>query len=86
MKEFVYVEWKDHCSATGWTDINYDYSTVKVASIGWIVKESKEELTITTCQSQLKHYRDAITILKSDIIYRCEYSLPCVKKFPWEGK
>ena len=86
MKDFVYVEWDDHCSSNGWNNINHDYSAIKIATIGWIVRESKESLTITTCQSELGNYRDAITIIKSCITHRCECELPWLKKFPWQDK
>jgi len=86
MKDFIYVEWWDHASTNGWNSSSYDYSSVRIVTIGWIIKEDKKTLTITSCQSEWGNYRDAITIIKSCIVHRYMCELPWLKKFPWESK
>lgn len=44
----IYVEWKDACASSGWKEINTaDVDPILIKSIGWLVKETKEYLTIT---------------------------------------
>ena len=62
----IYVEWKDAATSSGW---NYkeDTGLMNVRSVGWLVKQDKTTLTITTSQSKYGKFLDPLSIPKHSI-------------------
>lgn len=62
------VKWRDSSSLRGWTDMDHKQHSVSlITSVGWLVRETKTELTIATCISDHGSTRDAVTIPREAI-------------------
>ena len=59
----VYLEWLDSCTNYGWRNPEEGHLS-KIRSIGFLVKEDKHSLTITTSASLNGQAVDQITIPK----------------------
>lgn len=67
----VYLEWVDSCSSRGWNympDFKDDELIVK--SIGFIMKESKKSIVISTSFTHYDSAMDPLTIPKCAIVKR----------------
>lgn len=57
------VKWRDSSSLRGWNSIGHEQHGVAViTSVGWLVRETKTEVTIATCISECGNVRDAVSI------------------------
>lgn len=80
----VYIEWLDHTTFPGWAEAD-DVSDphllmpIKQYSMGWIVNETKDTLTLTTTVNP-SACCDPILILKSCIVRRVRIRHPKLKK------
>ena len=76
MPTAIYVEWEDHCQVVaqgsswmGVNDVRNEPSVIK--SLGWIVKEDKDYLTIAGCHdTEGGDIKGVSTIIKSCIVKR----------------
>lgn len=66
--KMVYLEWADATGRAGWMDVEdqktYDWSPMMIASIGILVREDKDSLTICHSKSEHDHINGYITIPK----------------------
>ena len=44
----IYIEWKDATGAQGWHDKDAELELAAIQSIGWLIRETKNAVTITT--------------------------------------
>lgn len=56
------VKWRDSSSLRGWQSIDADHSVGIINSVGWMVRETKTAITLTTGISEHGSVCDAITI------------------------
>jgi hypothetical protein len=56
------VKWRDSSTLRGWQHIEGDHSVAIITSVGWMVKETKTAVTLTTGISEGGSVCDAITI------------------------
>lgn len=73
------VEWLDHCSTKGgqwesFEDICEDLKPLTVHSVGWVIKETKESVTLIPTWHNEQAYGD-ILIIKRCIISRQKFKL-----------
>lgn len=68
--KIVYLEWEDACSRHDWVSEDHDYKTMSVKSIGWVVKEDKDKIVISTSFTTDKDFADPIIIPKKWISSR----------------
>lgn len=66
--QLVRVRWLDSASHLGWQSHAEDHEVSTVESIGWLVKESKEQLTITHSFSDNRDVMDALSIPRGCIL------------------
>lgn len=65
MKHHAYViKWRDSCSNGGWRRVDtLDREEIAIiTSVGWIVRQTKKEITITTSMSDRGNVMDTLTI------------------------
>ncbi len=62
----VYVEWLDSSTSTGWRDPDSDHD-LGCISLGFLVKECDESVTIAHSVAAIGHVCDQITIPKAAI-------------------
>ena len=63
----VRVRWRDSATSRGWQSITNDQRAATIHSVGWMVKHTKDEVTLTTGISEEGHVVDPITIPRSCI-------------------
>ena len=64
----VYVEWTDSFAQKGWQHRNFlDNRETKICSIGFLIEERSESITISTSLSTNNSVMDALTIPKRAI-------------------
>lgn len=56
------VKWRDSASLAGWKHISTQHSVSEITSIGWMIRQDKRSLTLTTSISDCASTMDAITI------------------------
>lgn len=62
------VNWRDSCSLRGWQRLNDpDHTESVISSVGWVIKETKTEVTLTTSVSGHGSVMDALTIPREAI-------------------
>jgi hypothetical protein len=68
-KHYAYlVKWRDSCSVRGWNSMaSAGDEVTTITSVGWIVRETKTELTITTSISDHGSAMDPLTIPREAI-------------------
>lgn len=65
----LYLEWVDSCAIKGWNRIEgLDLTETKICSIGYLVYEDKNSVTITTSMSTNNSFMDPLIIPKCSII------------------
>lgn len=65
------VTWRDSATLRGWMEMDSKHHGVTtITSVGWLVRETKTELTIATCISENGNTRDAVTIPREAITKR----------------
>ena len=68
MDKIVALEWEDHCTTQGWNSKdNIDGLPIRIKSIGYIIKETPQTITISTAISSTGGSPEPMTILKSCI-------------------
>lgn len=71
MQKAVYLEWDDSTSDTGWIkDENVYLKPWRIKSIGYLVRENKTHIAITTSIGQSGNKMDVLTIPKACILKR----------------
>ena len=72
----VYLEWLDSIAIFGWQDETAHKEVMKpIKSIGWIVKEDKNSITISTSLGH-KDYHSPLTIPKVAVVKREDSIIP----------
>lgn len=68
-KHYAYVvKWRDSCSNRGWNRMNAgDDDVATITSVGWVVRETKTALTISTSISDHGSAIDPLTIPREAI-------------------
>jgi hypothetical protein len=61
------VKWRDSSTLRGWSSMEGDHSVAVITSVGWMVKETKTALTLTTGISEHGNVCDAITIPRETV-------------------
>jgi len=69
-KKIARVKWLDANSKYGWRDDDEEWELFTIDSVGYVVKETKDFIVLTTSVSQNDHYMDPITIPKKMIVSR----------------
>ena len=65
------VEWLDHCSENGWARPDrYDHTLSRCRSVGYVVKETKDTVTLLQNQASPNSVADTTTIAKKLIVRR----------------
>lgn len=64
------IKWRDSSTLRGWQHIDGDHSVAEITSIGWVTKETKTAITLTTGISVHGSVCDAITIPREAITKR----------------
>jgi hypothetical protein len=78
----VHVEWKDHCMLGNWADdVDAFHSPARVHTVGWILKEDDEGLTIAQSinggdDDPNRNPGNLIYLLKSCIVKRTVLECP----------
>lgn len=64
------IEWVDSASSRGWNDIddNAAHSIVSVYTAGYIVRQDKHSITVTTSITSIGHVMDSLTIPKVAVV------------------
>lgn len=64
------LTWLDSCTNIGWHSISdvSNFRTSEVTSVGWIIREDKHSLTISTSITENGNAADALTIPKAAIV------------------
>jgi hypothetical protein len=61
----LFLSWWDAQTVDGWTEPDhFNHRAMLVFSVGWLVKETETEITITSCRSSAGELRYALTIPK----------------------
>lgn len=70
MKRHAYiVQWEDSCTLGGWQRQDGNHCVSRITTIGWLVRESKKEMTLTTSMSHDSgSVMDALTIPRCAIV------------------
>lgn len=69
-----YILWIDSSSTSGWVFVeNMDYSLVTVESIGWVIKEDSDSVTIASHRTGHGEVHSPMTIPKINIVSRESY-------------
>ena len=66
----IYVEWDDSCVLRGWQSPEGDHTVAKISSVGFLIREEKHALTISTSLSDYGNIMDGLTIPKAHITKR----------------
>jgi hypothetical protein len=68
--KIIYIKWKDHVFyVNGWVDPdNVDGDSIVCESVGFLLIEDKDTITITQAKNTLGDVAGVCTILKSDIV------------------
>lgn len=63
-KYYAYlVKWNDSCSFSGWRSPEAKHEVAPITSIGWMVRKTKKEVTLTTSTCSVSgNVMDALTI------------------------
>lgn len=61
------VNWRDSCTHTGWRSQSESLLVSDITSVGWIVKQDKKSVTISTCIADNGDIRSAVTIPREAI-------------------
>lgn len=73
-RQLIYIEWEDHVGYNGsWTSFSeVDNKPIIIKSVGWLLKEDKKSLTISSCidTQDFKQGKCISTILKNCIVRR----------------
>lgn len=76
-------EWIDHWSLTGktWFDAEEvnDVTPLRIMTVGWVVKENKEMVSICASYGENRKFSGQISLLKSAILNRWVLKDPGVK-------
>ena len=64
--KLVYLEWEDAATTRGWSHHD-DNGLMLIRSVGWLLKQNKQFLTLTTSESKEGRVLDAIAIPKHSI-------------------
>lgn len=67
--KYVLLKWLDSATTLGWQGID-EQGPAKIESIGWLVHDAKETLTISTSKNQFGKFLDQLVIPKACIISR----------------
>jgi len=71
MRKVIYIEWKDATGAQGWHDAKAELPLALIHSVGWLIRETKNAVTITTGIAQEDGgYMGMQSIPKAGIIKR----------------
>ena len=62
----ISIDWKDAASSGGWR-YPEDTGLMKVKTIGWLLAQDKDTVTISTCASDGGKFLDALTIPRKSI-------------------
>ena len=80
--ELVVIEWKDHCGEGGWESVDTFHGPALVRSVGWVMKEDDEGISIAGCVAdnasrEDKHGTGNLQyLLKSCIVKRTKVKCP----------
>lgn len=71
-KKLVYLEWRDACTKVGWVskEDSDDCKLAMVYSIGFVLKENDEYITISHALTEHSDVADPISIDKASIVCR----------------
>jgi len=62
------VTWRDSAGTPGWRPIDdREFGVVEIFSVGWLIRQSKAEVTITTSLSEGGRALDVLTIPREAI-------------------
>jgi hypothetical protein len=78
-RRFVYIEWLDNSCHHGWHDADGEFGPMQIESVGWIVKEDKQTIVISTSWTENDCVTEPLTILRACIERMDEFTLPWVK-------
>lgn len=63
------VKWRDSSTLRGWRALDDpSHGVTEISSVGWAVKQTKTEVTLTTGISDSGNVCDAITIPRENIV------------------
>jgi len=59
----IYVEWEDACTTRGWVDLEHEFTTMAIQTVGYLINETDKSLTVGHSTSEY-NTADPITIPK----------------------
>jgi hypothetical protein len=61
----IYLEWMDACSASGWQNFSVDSSPVPLFTVGFLIKEEKDYITLSTTTDKMGQFNGYMTVPKA---------------------
>jgi len=63
--KLIYIEWYDACSSSGWNSPDkLDYTALLVKTVGWLLKEEKNTISIVHSNAENHDVMGLVTIPK----------------------
>lgn len=64
----VIVTWKDSATLRGWNNIDAEHAPSEITTLGWLLRKTKDQVTITSCISDHGNTREALAIPRSCVV------------------
>ncbi len=68
--KLVKIDWVDSATIDGWVSVAYaeDFNPSACETVGWVVKKTREYITVTSSRSDTVNYSQLMTIPRKCVI------------------